>query len=163
MLLGNFAPALMCRMTVQNTYPSGSCSGRCSPVTPLSYWENSMLMRHWVEPEYWTEGSHEAEEGLLLGLVSVWDSGGSWQELVDQADFLSSISWSKTSSVGWVWWGHGRRYFVNLKAILPKCQVTREGKCCSTHTVYRGGGVLLTCWPNKEYFEDLLNPLTCLP
>lgn len=75
-------------------------------------------------------------------MISLWDSGGSWQVLTNQCSSGSSQK-------------HGERLSVSLDAILGNCQVTQEEEAVScSHCIQQE-----VVRQRKEYFEDLLNTI----
>jgi len=85
------------------------------------------------------EGSRQAEEGGLSGLVS----GLAFQGFPETADGYREARRTTASAVGGVWGGHGERLSVGLKEVLANRRI-RKGKQGLAQAVLSLGGELLT-------------------
>lgn len=98
--------------------------------------------------------------GILSGLVSLWDSRGSWQVKAGQAQCCSGSGWSINTGVGR---DHGTGILVSLKVVLPNCQTTYEGEeVFHTHCLQLRWNAADLDWGYSkavEHFEDLLSPI----
>lgn len=65
------------------------------------------------------DGCCQAEGGILSGVFSLRDSGGSREVPTGQVEFSFGVHWGKNLSMIGVWWGHGE--------LLPE---TASQQCC---------------------------------